>query len=93
MKHRWATYDVCALVAAFRANGSLDRIASVDAIVEAMSLATELREGSKRAGTSLLTVHAKLGYDGRGRYRERVRNAKRYGHLPVVQGCCGAPSA
>jgi len=43
LKHRWATCDAVALVAAFRANGRLDRIAGMDAIVEAMTLATELR--------------------------------------------------
>src|SRR5712691_8090143 len=58
LKHRWATCDACALMAAFCANGRLDRIAGVDAIVEAMSLATELREGSKRAGASALPNRA-----------------------------------
>ena len=54
LRHRWASCDACALMAAYRANGNLDRIAAVDAIVEAVSLAMELREGSKRAGASLL---------------------------------------
>jgi urease accessory protein len=86
LKHRWSTSDACALVAAFRANGRLDRIAGVDAIVEAMSLATELREGSKRAGTSLLTVHARLGTTGAADYRVLIAERKAYGHLPVAQG-------
>lgn len=86
LKHRWATSDACALAAAFRANGSLDRIAALDAIVEAMSLATELREGSKRAGASLLTVHARLGTTGAADYRVLVLQRKAFGHLPVAQG-------
>jgi urease accessory protein len=86
LKHRWATCDACALMAAFRANGSLDRIAGVDAIVEAMSLATELREGSKRAGASLLAVHARLGTTGAAEYRVLVSERKAFGHLPVAQG-------
>jgi len=86
LKHRWSTSDACALVAAFRADGRLDRIAGVDTIVEAMSLAAELREGSKRAGTSLLTVHARLGTTGAADYRALIAERKAYGHLPVVQG-------
>lgn len=86
LKHRWATFDACALIAAFRANGRLDRIADVDALVEAMSLATELREGSKRAGASLLTVHTRLGTTGAADYRVLISERKAFGHLPVVQG-------
>ena len=86
LRHRWATCDACALTAAYRADGQLDRIAAVDDIVEAMSLATELREGSKRAGASLLNVHAKLDTPGAAEYRERVRQRVAHGHLPVVQG-------
>ena len=84
--NRWASCDACALTAAFRAQGQLDRVAAVDDIVEAMTLATELREGSKRAGASLLNVHAKLDTPGAAEYRERVRQRIAHGHLPVVQG-------
>ncbi len=86
LRHRWATCDVCALTAAFRAGGQLDRVADVDDIVEAMTLATELREGSKRAGASLLNVHARLDTPGAAEYRERVRMRVAHGHLAVVQG-------
>src|SRR5947207_11644160 len=85
LRHRWATCDACALVAAFRARGRLDRIAEVDAIVEAMSLATELREGSKRAGASLLTVHERLGTTGAADYRALICARRAFGHLPVAQ--------
>jgi urease accessory protein len=86
LRHRWATCDDCALTAAFRAGGQLDRLAAVDDILEATTLATELREGSKRAGASLLNVHAKLDTPGAAEYRERVRKRVAHGHLPVVQG-------
>jgi urease accessory protein len=86
LRHRWATCDACALTAAYRADGQLDRVATVDELVEAMTLATELREGSKRAGASLLNVHAKLDTPGAAEYRERVRKRIAHGHLPVVQG-------
>lgn len=86
LRHRWASCDACALTASFRAQGQLDRVAAVDDIVEAMTLATELREGSKRGGASLLNVHARLDTPGAEHYRERVRAHVAHGHLPVVQG-------
>ena len=84
--HRWATFDAPVLVAAMRANGRLDRLADLDDLVEAMTLATELREGSRRAGASLLKVHAGLGTPGAAEYREALAQRKVRGHLPVVQG-------
>jgi urease accessory protein len=86
LRHRWATNDVCALTAAFRAEGQFDRIAAVDGIVEAMTLATEWRDGSRRAGASLLNVHAKLDTPGAAGYRERVQRKTALGHMSVMQG-------
>ena len=86
LRHRWATNDVCALTAAFRAGGQFDRIAAVDDIVEAMTLAPEWRDGSRRAGASLLNVHAKLDTPGAAEYRERVQRKTALGHMSVMQG-------
>jgi urease accessory protein len=84
--HRWATFDAPVLVAAMRADGRLERLADLDDLVEAMTLATELREGSRRAGASLLKVHAGMGTPGAAEYRESVGQRRARGHLPVVQG-------
>lgn len=86
LRHRWANSDAVALLAAYRAGDRLDRVAGVDAIFEAMSLASELREGSKRAGISLLTVHSKLGTAGAAEYRAMIAAKAAHGHLPVAQG-------
>jgi urease accessory protein len=86
LRHRWALCDASALVAAHGANGNLERLAEVDAMFDAMTLAMELREGSKRAGTSLLTVHAKLGTPGAAEYRASIAGGNAFGHLPIVQG-------
>lgn len=86
LQHRWATCDASALLAAHRANGSLDRVAEIDAMFDAMSLAMELRDGSRRAGSSLLTVHAKLGTAGAAQYRALISQQKTFGHLPLAQG-------
>ena len=87
LRHRWATCDASALVAAHRANGRLDRIAGVDATFDAMTLAMELREGSKRAGASLLTVHAKLGTAGAAEYRALIAGNKAFGQ-PTRKAHC-----
>lgn len=84
--HRWASFDAPVLIAAMRANGKFDRLADLDDLVEAMTLATELREGSRRAGASLLKVHAGLGTPGASEYRQTIAERKARGHLPVVQG-------
>src|SRR4249919_90507 len=49
LAQRWATFDRCALVAAFEIAPDLAGVTCVDQRVEAMSLARELREGSRRA--------------------------------------------
>ena len=86
LAHRWATFDAPVLVAAMRADGRFDRLAELDDLVEAMTLATELRESSRRAGASLLKVHAGLCTPGAVEYRETIAQRKARGHLPVVQG-------
>lgn len=84
--HRWASFDAPVLVAAMRAGSKTERLADLDDLVEAMTLATELREGSRRAGASLLKVHAGLGTPGAAEYRQRIAERKARGHLAVVQG-------
>ena len=86
LEQRWATFDRCALVAAFDTVPDLAGVARIDQQIEAMSLARELREGSRRAGASLLGVHERLGTSGAAQYRAAVRAGSACGHLPVVQG-------
>jgi urease accessory protein len=92
LRYRWAICDRVALVAAVRAAGDILRLTDIDSELEAMTLAMELREGSKRAGASLLTVHERLGTPGAAPYRAAIRAGNAHGHLPVVQGLlwCGA---
>jgi urease accessory protein len=86
LAHRWASFDAPVLVAAMRAGDGFDRLADLDELVDAMTLATELREGSRRAGASLLKVHEGLGTPGAAEYRQRIAQRKARAHLPVVQG-------
>jgi len=84
--HRWASFDAPVLVSAIRADAKFDRLEVLDHLVEAMTLAPELREGSRRAGASLLKVHSGLGTPGADEYRRSIAQRKARGHLPVVQG-------
>ncbi len=83
---RWDSFEVPVLIEAMRAQGDFDRLAELDEQVESMTLATELREGSRRAGASLLKVHAGLETPGAAEYRQRIAARSARGHLPVVQG-------
>jgi len=87
LEQRWAVFDRGVLVCAFRADGDLHRLAVIDAEVEAMILPAELREGSRRAGASLLDVHQRLKTVGAAEYAFAIRARAALGHLNVVQGC------
>ncbi len=86
LRHRWARCDRPALVWAYRAVGELEKVAVVDAELEALSLARELRVVSQRAGRALLRVHARLKTPRAADYLERVKTGQAWSHLPVVQG-------
>jgi urease accessory protein len=86
LRYRWAVCDRPALVESFRAGGDILRTQRIDSEVEALTLARELRDGSRRAGAALLTVHERLGTPGAAQYRRAVRTGSVYGHLSVVQG-------
>jgi urease accessory protein len=87
LRHRWATCDRAVLAAAHAAAETPHVLAALDELLEAVTLARELREGSRRAGASLLDVHARLGTPCAADFREAVRAGQALGHLPVAQGC------
>jgi urease accessory protein len=86
LRHRWATMDRPVLVAAHRAASDPESLVPIDQLVEAMSLAREVREGSRRAGGALLSTHESLGIEGASTYHELVKFRRAWGHLSVVQG-------
>ena len=83
---RWSTFERPLLVATHRAAGELDCISRIDALVEAQTLAAELRDGSLRSGGALLGVHVKLGTTNAAEYQTMVRQARAPGHNVVIQG-------
>ncbi len=83
--HRWVCFDRTVLGQVYRVAPDLDAIECIDRSVESLTLAREAREGSRRAGSTLLRVHAQLGTPRAQPYRERVQSGRAQGHLPVVQ--------
>lgn len=80
---RWATAERPVLRGAVGADPA--RLGALDREVEAMTLAAELRECSRRAGRSLLRAHARLATPGVAGYREAIAEGRALGHLPVAQ--------
>ncbi len=86
LRHRWATMDRPIVVAAHRVAGDPESLIPIDRLVEAMSLAREAREGSRRAGGALLSTHDSLGTEGARTYHGLIKAHRAWGHLTVVQG-------
>jgi urease accessory protein len=93
LRLRWATGERAALLAAWDAGLDFPAVARVDAVLEARTLAREWREGSRRAGAALLSVHVRLGTDGAADYQralaagaEIAPGLPAFGHLTVMQG-------
>ncbi|MEE4625737.1 urease accessory UreF family protein [Pseudomonas alliivorans] len=86
LRHRWNSFDRAFLVAAWQSADDLDQLMLLDAQVEALTMAEELRQGSRRVGQALLGVHAALGTPGAERYQHQVLVGETPGHLCVLQG-------
>ncbi len=91
LRNRWATTD---RVMARRAAGTGcdEEWSDLDRMLDAMTLASELRAGSCQAGRALLRAHAGLGNQAARRWRRLVADGRARGHLPVVQGAVWAAS-
>lgn len=89
LRQRWASCDRPALAAAYGAAKVPDALVEIDRLLEAQSLAAELRDGSSQSGRALLGVHEKLATPGAAAYRALVRSGQAPGHLAVVQGLVG----
>ncbi|MCO5366108.1 urease accessory protein UreF [Pseudomonas alliivorans] len=86
LRHRWNSFDRAFLVAAWQSADDLDQLMLLDAQIEALTMAEELRQGSRRVGHALLGVHAALGTPGAERYQHQVLVGETPGHLCVLQG-------
>ncbi len=85
LSQRWQSFDRVLLGGAYRAE-SLDELAEIDRLTEAMTLTLQMREGSRRAGKALIGVASKLGGARAQAYRQRMAADATLGHLTIVQG-------
>ncbi|RMO94191.1 Urease accessory protein UreF [Pseudomonas syringae pv. philadelphi] len=86
LRHRWNSFDRVFLLAAWGFADDLCALIGLDEQIEALTLAEELRLGSRRVGQALLGVHVALGTLGAAAYQQQVLAGNAPGHLPVVQG-------
>ena len=86
LRRRWSTYDRIALLRAFRADGEIALIATVDHDVDVSTFGSTLREGSRRNGGAFLASHARLGGAIAPRLRQAVQSGECLGHIVVMQG-------
>jgi urease accessory protein len=84
LSFRWSSMDRPLLCQAYRAE-TLDAVASVDRLAEAMTPSAQLRDGSHRAGKALLGIAVRLGGPLSVGYRPYVSADVRLGHLPIIQ--------
>ncbi|RMV71942.1 Urease accessory protein UreF [Pseudomonas caricapapayae] len=86
LRHRWNSFDRLFLLAAWHASDNQPELMALDKQIEALTLAEELRQGSRRVGQALLGVHVALHTPGSATYQQLVVAGNAPGHLPVVQG-------
>lgn len=86
INERWANLDRVMVFHAHNQADDVARLARLDRLVEAQTLSTEQREGSRRMGSAMLAVHLRLGTSNAQAYETEIRAGTAFGHLPVVQG-------
>lgn len=82
---RWAPFERVVLAHTYDCANDIDTVIKIDNLVECMTLASELRNGSKRLGTALLTTYCKLENVNAQQYRDLTDQKKAHGHLPIAQ--------
>ena len=91
LRNRWATTDRIMMRRSAMTDCE-DIWSDLDRMLDAMTLASELRAGSCQAGRALARAHAGLGNQAALRWRRLVGDGRARGHLPVVQGAVWAAS-
>ncbi len=83
---RWSPFERVVLAHTYDNVNDIEKIIYIDHLVECMTLASELRNGSKRLGAALLTTYNKLNIPEAQYYQSLIKSNKAYGHLPISQG-------
>lgn len=83
---RWGPFERVVLAHVYDSANDIDAIISIDNLVECMTLASELRTGSKRLGSALLATYSKLDNPYARQYLTLIHEDNAHGHLPITQG-------
>ena len=83
---RWGPFERVVIAHTIENNINLEKVIEMDRLVECMTLASELREGSKRLGNALLTTYSKLDNVAAQNYLSLIYKNKALGHLSITQG-------
>ena len=82
---RWGPFERVVLAHTYDHANDIEHVISIDNLVECMTLASELRDGSKRLGSALLTTYQQLNNPIAERYLKLSNEGKAPGHLPITQ--------
>ena len=85
LAERWTPFERVVLAHTFDQSETIDDVINIDRLVECMTLATELREGSKRLGAALCSTYSKLGVTKAEQYQQLIFDGAALGHLSVTQ--------
>lgn len=86
LRWRWNPFERAFLLSAFHERQDLQKVAVLDHLIHAQSLATEARDGSIRTGKALLRMHVGINTPGASDYQRLVVAKLARGHNPIVQG-------
>ncbi len=89
LRHRWNSFDRVFLLAAWRTADDQPALMAMDAQIEALTLAEELRQGSRRVGQALLAVHVALGTQDAAAYQQQVLAGHAQGICRLCRACSG----
>lgn len=86
---RWGPFERVVLAHTYNyaqnIENDIERVVTIDKLVECMTLASELREGSKRLGSAFLTTYQQLNNPIADRYLKLIYANNAPGHLPIAQ--------
>ncbi|MGH1537026.1 MAG: urease accessory protein UreF [Gammaproteobacteria bacterium] len=82
---KWGPFERVVLAHTYDHADDIEHVVSIDNIVEYMTLASELRDGSKRLGSALLTTYQQLDNQSAGHYLKLINDGEALGHLPITQ--------
>ncbi len=85
LNERWAPFERVVLAHTYDSSDDVNAVIAIDNLVECMTLTSELRDGSKRLGTALLTTYSKLDNASAHQYQSLVLQGTALGHLPIAQ--------